>query len=239
MPTPGERRSLIFIAAIAALGVAARGWKELKSDSAGGVQSGRSELARQIEAVDSAITSGGAKRKGRKKAVPPAAKDSAPAAADARASRRPSLGILRVEQLPQPERDPREGYRRRMEAIDSARAESVRRQSQLSRSSVLPAPPSRSPRAVKQRAATVDMDVASAAEIEALPFVGAALADRIVADRDARGPFGSLDGLTRVRGVGPSIAAKLAPHVTFSLPSRLGDAGETRRRPKSGRRRGG
>jgi predicted flap endonuclease-1-like 5' DNA nuclease len=236
MPTPGERRALIFIAAIAALGVAARGWKELKTDSGGGIASGRSELARQIEAVDSAITTGGAKRKGRKKAAPPAAKDSAPSVADAGASR---SRLLRVEQLPEPERDPRDGYRRRMETIDSARAAVVRRQAQLSRSSAPAAPIPALSRAAKRAPAPVDLDVASASEIEALPYLGAALATRIVADRDARGPFGSLDGLTRVRGVGPSLAAKLAAHVTFSLPSRLGDAGETRRRPKSGRRRGG
>ncbi len=236
MPTPGERRALIFIAAIAALGVAARGWKELKNDSGGGIASGRGELARQIEAVDSAITSGGAKRKGRKKPVSPTAKDSAPVVADSRALRRP---MLRVEQLPEPERDPREGYRRRMEAIDSARAASVRRQAHLSRSGEPPLPLSSLSRGAKRSATRIDLDIASASEIEALPYVGAALAARIVADRDARGPFGSLDGLTRVRGVGPSLTAKLAAHVTFSLPSRLGDAGETRRRPKSGRRRGG
>lgn len=121
MPTPGERRALIFIAAVAALGVAARGWSELKSDRRGGVDSGRSELARQIEAVDSAITTGGAKRKARKKAASLAAKDSAPGVADARAARRPLPRALRVEQLPEPPSDPRDGYRRRMEAIDSAR----------------------------------------------------------------------------------------------------------------------
>jgi competence protein ComEA len=245
MPTPGERRALIFIAAIAALGVAARGWKELKSDASGGIESGRSALARQIDAVDSAITTGGAKRKGRKKASSAIAKDSSPSATGSAASGAP---IIRVEPSLAPERDPRDGYRRRMEAIDSARAAAVRRQAQLSRphsggmsgSLVAPAPPAPpSSRAAKRPAAPVDLDVASATEIEALPYVGAALAAQIVADRDARGPFGTLTGLTRVRGVGPALASKLAVHVTFSLPSRLGDAGETRRRPKSGRRRGG
>ena len=241
MPTPGERRALIFIAAVAALGVAARGWSELKSDRRGGVDSGRSELARQIEAVDSAITTGGAKRKARKKAASPAAKDSLPAAdarADARAERRQMPRTLRVEQLPEPPRDPRDGYRRRMEAIDSARAASVRRQAQLSRSGGQPLPQTLPSTAAQRRSGPIDLDVASAPEIEALPYVGAALAARIVADRDARGPFGSLDGLTRVRGIGPSLAAKLGAHVTFSLPSRLGDAGERRRRPESSHRRG-
>ncbi|MEJ7813022.1 MAG: helix-hairpin-helix domain-containing protein, partial [Gemmatimonadaceae bacterium] len=51
-------------------------------------------------------------------------------------------------------------------------------------------------------------------------YVGPVLAARIVADRDSLGPFGSLEGLERVRGVGPSLARKLAPHVTFSLTPR-------------------
>ncbi len=236
MPTPGERRALIFIAAIAALGVAARGWKELRSDKAGGIQSGRGELARQINAVDSAITTGGAKRKGRKKSASPPGKDSLPATTDRRAGGRP---FVRIEQLPEPERDPGEGYKRRMEAIDSARAAVARRLAQSTKSGQPTAPFEASPKRSRRPSGPVDLDVASASEIEALPYVGAALAARIVADRDARGPFGSLDGLTRVRGVGPSLARKLQPHVTFSLPPRLGGAGETWRAPRKGRRRGG
>jgi competence protein ComEA len=42
------------------------------------------------------------------------------------------------------------------------------------------------------------------------------LAQRIVDDRSANGPFGSLEGLERVRGVGPALAAALAGRVTFS-----------------------
>jgi competence protein ComEA len=61
----------------------------------------------------------------------------------------------------------------------------------------------------------VDLDRAPAAEIERLPLIGPALAKRIVADRTANGPFRSLDGLQRVRGVGPSIASQLQGHVTF------------------------
>ena len=66
----------------------------------------------------------------------------------------------------------------------------------------------------------VDMDVATAAEIERLPRIGPTLARRIVANRDSLGPFGDLEGLKRVRGVGPALARILAPHVTFSLPPR-------------------
>ena len=65
-------------------------------------------------------------------------------------------------------------------------------------------------------AAPVDLDAASAAEIERLPRVGPALARRIVASRDSLGPFGGIGAVERVRGVGPKVAAAIAPHVTFS-----------------------
>lgn len=65
-------------------------------------------------------------------------------------------------------------------------------------------------------AGPVDLDAASAAEIERLPRIGPALARRIVASRDSLGPFGEIGAVERVRGVGPKVAAAIAPHVTFS-----------------------
>lgn len=62
----------------------------------------------------------------------------------------------------------------------------------------------------------VDMDTSSAELIETLNGIGPALAKRIVADRDSGGPFGSLEGLRRVKGIGPGLSVKLAPQVTFS-----------------------
>lgn len=66
----------------------------------------------------------------------------------------------------------------------------------------------------------LDVDRATAAELEALPGVGPALAARIVAERERSGGFGSLAGLDRVRGVGPALLEQVAPLVTFSAPSR-------------------
>ncbi len=63
---------------------------------------------------------------------------------------------------------------------------------------------------------TIDLDVAPALEVARLPRVGVTLAKVIVADREAHGPFASLDGLDRVRGVGPGLLAALGPHVRFS-----------------------
>ena len=66
----------------------------------------------------------------------------------------------------------------------------------------------------------VDMDRAEEWEIEGLPRIGPSLARRIVASRDTLGPFGELENLRRVPGVGPSLLRTLAPMVTFSLPPR-------------------
>ncbi|MBA3579469.1 MAG: helix-hairpin-helix domain-containing protein [Gemmatimonadaceae bacterium] len=62
----------------------------------------------------------------------------------------------------------------------------------------------------------VDMDTSSAELMEGLNGIGPALARRIVANRDSLGAFGSIEGLGRVRGIGPALSAKLAPQVTFS-----------------------
>ena len=62
----------------------------------------------------------------------------------------------------------------------------------------------------------IDIDGAGPAEIARLPRVGPGLAKRIVADRDARGPFGALASLDRVSGVGAGLLAAIADHATFS-----------------------
>lgn len=80
-------------------------------------------------------------------------------------------------------------------------------------------------------AAPIDVDVATAEELDALPRVGPALAARIVADRDSLGPFGSLAALQRVKGIGPSLAAGLSPHVTFSSGLRPLHGETSARRP--------
>lgn len=53
-------------------------------------------------------------------------------------------------------------------------------------------------------AALVDVNLATAAELDALPGIGPSTAQAIVAHRDAHGPFRSIDDLLDVRGIGPS-----------------------------------
>jgi competence ComEA-like helix-hairpin-helix protein len=62
----------------------------------------------------------------------------------------------------------------------------------------------------------IDLDRAGAQEVGRLPRVGTGLAKRIVADREARGPFGGLDGLDRVPGVGAAVLEAVRDHVRFT-----------------------
>ncbi len=71
-------------------------------------------------------------------------------------------------------------------------------------------------RLTEPSASIVDLETASAGEIESLPRIGPALAKRIVDDRSAHGVFRSLEGLQRVRGVGPALARLLEGRVTFN-----------------------
>ena len=56
----------------------------------------------------------------------------------------------------------------------------------------------------------VDLNAADADALDVLPGIGPVLAARIVADREAHGPFASLDDLARVSGVGEAVVAGLA-----------------------------
>jgi hypothetical protein len=62
----------------------------------------------------------------------------------------------------------------------------------------------------------LDLDVATAAQIDSLPGVSPLMARRIVEDRLRRGPFLSMNGLQRVSGVGHQFMQKIDTLVTFS-----------------------
>src|SRR5215212_7439534 len=138
MPTPAERKALLFLSVVLTLGGAVRVARAVGSNSDVD-PAAKAAIARQIDAVDS-VRKHGRKKKAKK-----------------------------------PKRD-------------------------------APAIP-----------AIVDLDIASAEEIETLRGIGPSLAKRIVADRDSFGPFGSLEGLQRVKGVGPKLSQRIDSTVTFSL----------------------
>lgn len=60
----------------------------------------------------------------------------------------------------------------------------------------------------------LNLNAASAAELEELPGIGQALAARIVEYRQTNGPFTSIDDLRKVRGIGTSLFEQIAPLVT-------------------------
>ncbi len=64
----------------------------------------------------------------------------------------------------------------------------------------------------------INVNTASAAELDLLPGIGPVYAQRIVEERAANGVFTSVDDLQRVRGIGPKTAAKLEPLVSFDRP---------------------
>jgi competence ComEA-like helix-hairpin-helix protein len=64
------------------------------------------------------------------------------------------------------------------------------------------------------RDGAVNVNRASAVDLERLPGIGPALAQRIVADREARGPFATISAMDRVPGIGPALLARLGRLVT-------------------------
>lgn len=61
---------------------------------------------------------------------------------------------------------------------------------------------------------SIDLNTASAAELEELPGVGPAIAQRILEHREKNGPFTSVDGLLEVSGIGPATLEKIRERAT-------------------------
>ncbi|MEO0606505.1 MAG: helix-hairpin-helix domain-containing protein [Myxococcota bacterium] len=59
----------------------------------------------------------------------------------------------------------------------------------------------------------IDVDLAEAYALQAIPGIGSATASRIVADRARRGPFRSVDDLQRVPGVSAATVEAMRPFV--------------------------
>ena len=62
-------------------------------------------------------------------------------------------------------------------------------------------------------AALIDINAASAQELETLPGIGPVLAGRIVEHREQNGPFQRTDQLTAVRGIGAATYERIRPLV--------------------------
>lgn len=202
MPTPAEKRALVFFSSVLTLGFGVRATTALRAAPPPPGAQASAELHRQIVAVDSA--------------------DSVQRLAGKRhRSKRPrSVGVSSrgAADLPLSDSAPSTSRKRR-----PARLASVGQPRDLG---AAPGGP-------------VDVDRAQEWEILALPKIGPALAHRIVANRDSLGPFGSLDELRRVKGVGAALAEAIAPYVTFSQQPRQSQEkeGDGTAAPRRNRRR--
>ena len=103
----------------------------------------------------------------------------------------------------------------RFDRVDPADVATVLpREPSLPRSEAAPrraAPPKSAP-----LPAPVDVNRASQEELRTLPGIGAVLAGRILEARERDGPFGTLDDLRRVRGLGRAKLDRIASVITLT-----------------------
>ena len=203
MPTPPEQKALAFVAIVILLGGAVRVLRA--GATAPPTPAEQQGLAAQAAAADSAAH-GARQPKGRtKRRSTRSSPDTLPRVVGGVASVPPSFA--------RPDRPfdhtPYGAERASRPApVPSPRIDTDSR-------GVTPEPMPRPASGKKSPPGIVDMDKATAAEIELLPRIGPATARRIVANRDSLGPFGSLGGLKRVKGMGPASLARLAPLISF------------------------
>lgn len=82
-------------------------------------------------------------------------------------------------------------------------------------------------------AGVVNVNTATVEQLQLLPGVGPALAERIVAFREANGPFRSAEELEAVKGIGEKALDRLRPYLQVSGETTLSTKVTTPRKPKA------
>ena len=62
----------------------------------------------------------------------------------------------------------------------------------------------------------MDLNTATASDLERLPGIGASRAQSIVDWREQNGGFAAVEDLTQIKGIGPSTLAAIRPYITVS-----------------------
>jgi competence protein ComEA len=201
MPTPAEQKALAFVTLVILLGA---GVRVVSGGALSGPEPTTAEqlgLARQAAAAESSASIASASKNAKTRAKAPRRRY-AGAKFDSTGVLIEGTGVSSTTGFPPP------GPRIDIDTRGGALQSGVMR------------PPEAPIGPLAAGAGPVDLDRASAAEIERLPGIGPALAGRIVASRDSLGPFGGLAALARVKGVGPATLKRLARLVTFSGQAR-------------------
>ncbi len=197
MPTPSEQKALAFVAIVILLGGAVRVLRAGSTSAPS--QQEQQGIARQARAADSAAHVQAAKPKG---------KGRKPRGADTLAT-----VIGGVTSVPPTFARPDQPYAKSPYGFPPP---SPRIDIDAHRGAF--APQAGPPASGGQQ--LLDLDHATADQIEKLPYIGATLARRIVANRDSLGPFGTVKNLGRVKGIGPKLLEKLTPLVTVVVRDR-------------------
>jgi DNA uptake protein ComE-like DNA-binding protein len=197
MPTPAEQKALAFVAIVILLGGAVRVLRA--GSSAPPTTLEQQALARQASASDSASRRAMQGKSAKRGKTPRPSTDTTARVVGVVAGVLPSLA------KPYGSGSVRLGFPGPTPRIDTDANGSRKTSSSV--------PASGSRKALPDK--PIDLDLATSKEIEMLPRIGPALANRIVANRDSLGPFGSLAALKRVKGMGPASLDRLAPLVTF------------------------
>ncbi|MEP6776693.1 MAG: ComEA family DNA-binding protein, partial [Chloroflexota bacterium] len=65
-------------------------------------------------------------------------------------------------------------------------------------------------------ASPININTATAEQLQTLPSIGPSTAARIIADREQNGPFRSIEDLTRITGIKEGIMSKIRAYITVS-----------------------
>jgi competence protein ComEA len=71
---------------------------------------------------------------------------------------------------------------------------------------------------VEKTGSVINLNTASATDLESLPGIGARMAERIVEYRQKNGPFKKIEDLMNVKGIGEKNFLKLKARLTVSAP---------------------
>jgi competence protein ComEA len=85
----------------------------------------------------------------------------------------------------------------------------------------------------QEKEGKLDLNRATAEELQGLPGIGPVLARRVIAQRTTHGPFHTVDDLRDVKGIGKKRMDQLRPLVMINMAAKAEPKGETKLKTKA------